>query len=66
MQAADEAEKCYDGAGLPMLPLSNKVGFQQLCLRECDGKVLLVSGFNSHVKAACLAGFLERLIHDTV
>ena len=33
------------------IAVSTRVGFQQLCVREGDGAVLLTSGFNTHEKA---------------
>ena len=35
------------------VPLTTTVGFQHIAVRESDGAVLMVSGFNEHVKATC-------------
>lgn len=48
------------------LPLSTRVGFQQLLVREADGVVVLASGFNTHDKAPNLAALLERTLVDTM
>ena len=46
--------------------VSTVVGFQHLCVREKDGAVVLVSGFNEHVKARNLARLCERVLTDTL
>ena len=48
------------------LPLTARVGFQQLAVREADGCVLLLSGFNAHLKARGIASLLELVLHDTM
>lgn len=61
MRAQDAAEP-VEGC----LPLSTRVGFQQLLVREADGVVVLASGFNTHDKAPNLAALLERTLVDTM
>lgn len=48
-----------------LLPLTSLQGFKQLACRA-DGSILLLSGFNAHVKARSWALFLERLLLDTL
>ena len=59
--AAAEGGDADDGA----LPLSTRVGFQELAV-QTDGRVLMRAGFNTHVKAGDWAAFLELLLVDTV
>ena len=68
MQRADAEDSLPSGedCGGRMLPLTTRVGFQQLVIREADGRVLLSSGFNSHPKAGNLAALLERVLVDTM
>jgi hypothetical protein len=48
-----------------LLPLTDLVGFHQLAV-DADGSIVLLSGFNATVKARSWAGFLERVLRDTV
>lgn len=48
-----------------LLPLTNLQGYKQLCCRR-DGTIVMVSGFNVHVKASCWSAFLERTLVDTI
>ena len=49
-----------------LLPLTDRVGFQQLACDCDDGRVLLLSGFNETCKARSWAAYLELVMHDTV
>ena len=48
-----------------LLPLTNLQGYKQLACRR-DGTIVMVSGFNVHVKASCWSAFLERTLVDTI
>eukprot|EP00962_Isochrysis_galbana_P008994 scaffold2501_cov113-Isochrysis_galbana.AAC.2 len=48
-----------------LLPLTTREGFQHVAVSD-DGAVVLVSGFNAHVKAPSWAHFLERILRTTV
>ena len=49
-----------------VLPLTNRVGFQQLAVRVEDGAICMCAGFDEHVKARNWPAFVERVLWDTV
>ena len=49
-----------------LVPLTTLVGFQHVAVRCADGRVCMVAGFNTHVKAQSWASFLEHVLWDTV
>jgi hypothetical protein len=64
-ELAQEAERAPGLGGDGLLPLTTREGFQHVAVAG-HGAVVLVSGFNAHVKAPSWALFLERILHTTV